>query len=215
MFKGKILIVDDDRTTVSVMQIYTENNGYKVVGTASNGREAIENTKDFQPDLVLMDIHLGKGLDGIDAAEVIIKHLKVPVIFVTAHTDEATLERAKSAGPVGFINKPLRETDLRTTIEFALAKTKPDKHNCMNIKISVEDVLENLYDLTPAEARVAAKLVEFPELKNAADDLNISTSTVRTHLKRIFRKTNTNRQSLLIHKIITGPVGLLIKKDNS
>ncbi len=214
MSKGKILIVDDNRTTVSVMQLYIEVNGYKVVGTAANGREAIENVKNSQPDLVLMDIHLGKGLDGIDAAEVIIKHLKVPVVFVTAHADEATLERAKFTGPVGFINKPLRETDLRTTIEFALEKTKLDKHIRTNIRISVEDVLKNLYDLTPAEARVAAKLIEYPELKKTADTLNISLTTVRTHLKRIFRKTNTNKQSVLIHKIITGPAGLLIKKDD-
>ena len=214
MSKKRILIVDDDRTTVSVIRLYLEDYGYEVADTALNGKDAIEMARSMRPDLVLMDIYLGKGLDGIDAAEIITKHFKIPVVFVTVHADKATLERAKFIEPAGFINKPLRETDLRTTIEFALAKIKPDKRNRIKTKISVENVLESLYNLTPAEARVAAKLIEYPELKNAADALNISTTTARTHLKRIFRKTNTNRQSLLVHKITTGPVGLLIRKDD-
>ncbi len=215
MTKPKICIVDDDRTTASVMKLYLEEFGYRVPAMATNGKDAIEIATDKKPDLVLMDIKLGKGLDGIDAAEVIIKHLGIPVIFITAYADEPTLERAKLLEPAGFINKPLREKDLQTTIELALAKISKSK-NVKHKKSSksVEETLEGIYNLTPAEARVAAKLVEYPQLKVVAQELNISISTAKTHLKRIFRKTHTNRQTVLVHTIVTGPAGLMMKAKN-
>ena len=77
----------------------------------------------------------------------------------------------------------------------------------------MEDVLIGLYSLTPAEARVTAKLLEVPELSYVSEALNISLSTAKTHLKRIYRKTNTNKQSLLVHKIVTGPAGAFMNKN--
>jgi DNA-binding NarL/FixJ family response regulator len=211
----KILIVDDDKTTASVMQLYIENFGFGVADVATTGNEAIEKAKTLKPDLVLMDIRLGQGLDGIDAAEVIMKRMNIPVVYVTAHADEDTLERAQMTNPAGFINKPLRETDLLTTIKFALEK--PHKHLLRQGKDheSLVDILIKIYSLTPAEARVVAKLVDNPSPTATAQALGISISTVRTHLKRVYRKTNTNRQSALLHKIVTGPVAMLLKtKDD-
>ncbi len=214
MAKGKILIVDDDRTTTSVIQLYLTEFDYEVAGIATNGREAIEMSRKYQPHLVLMDIRLGKGLDGIDAAEIIYRHFRIPVVFITSYSDDATLARAKLINPLGFINKPMRETDIKTTLEFAMAKISPDSPQKAKKKISMESVLQSLYDLTPAEARVTTKLIEYSQLKSAAEALNISPLTARTHLKRIFRKTNTNRQSSLVQKIITGPAGLLLNRDD-
>lgn len=210
----KILIVDDDVTTASVIELYVKNLGYQVVGIETNGRDAINTSKDTSPDLVLMDIYLGKGLDGIDAAEIIFRHFGIPIIFVTSHAETATLERAKALEPAGYINKPVRETDLKTAVELALAKIDPSEKVHPQPKTSLENVLMSLYSLTYTEARVAAKLVEYPELKFVAEKLNISISTARSHLKKIFRKTDTNRQSILVHKIVTGPAGLLINKKN-
>ena len=213
MTKTRVLIVDDDHTTTSVIKLYLEESGYKVSGIATNGREAIEKSRENKSDLVLMDIRLGQGMDGIDAAEVINKHIGLPIIFITAHADESILARAKLAEPAGFINKPLRQKDLQTTLELATAKIKKPVRKRRKKGNSVEEVLESLYNLTPAEARVAAKLIEYPQLNIAAESLNISVSTAKTHLKRIYRKTNTNRQSVLIHKIINGPAGLILKEE--
>ena len=212
----KILIVEDDQTTASVLQLYLGNMGYDIVNIATTGRDAIEMAKSHQPDLVLMDIYLGKGLNGVDAAEIISKHYHTPVIFVTSYADKATLERAKSIEPLGYINKPLRETDLKTTIEFALARVKP-KPKKIDGKTgpSVHEILMSLYGLTKTEAKVVEKLVEYPDIHFVAEALDIKVSTARTHLKRIFRKTDTNRQSVLLHKIVTGPAGLLINQDNN
>jgi DNA-binding NarL/FixJ family response regulator len=218
--KGKkILIVDDDQTTASVMQLYVSNLGYEVVGTAADGKTAINMCRELAPDLLLMDIYLGKGLDGIDSAEIIHKHFKIPIVFVSAYADENTLKRAKAVNPMGYVNKPLRETDLKTSIEFALAKSgienEPPQNRQFKAGTSVEDVLISLYSLTRSEARFMAKLVEYPELNVVAAALNISLSTAKTHLKRIYKKTDTNRQSVLVHKIVTGPAGFLLQRNTT
>ena len=207
-----ILIVDDDQTTASVMQLYLENFGFVVPDVAYSGAEAIEKTKKLKPDLVLMDIRLGKGLDGIETAEVIMEKLLVPVIYVTAYSDEETLERAQMTNPYGFINKPLRDIDLKTTVRFALDRNK--KAPASKEPPVLEDILNQVYDLTPAESRVVSQLLDNPDIETTAESLHISVSTVRTHLKHIYRKTKTNRQSALFHKIITGPVAMIMRSEH-
>ena len=206
-----ILIVDDDHTTASVMQLYLENFGFIVPDIASSGAEAINKTRSLDPDLILMDVNLGKGLDGIDKAEVIMKNFHVPVIYVTSHSDDKTLGRAQLTNPYGFINKPLRDTDLKTTIRFALDKNKENKEK--KEPPSLEDILNKIYNLTPAESRVVSQLLDNPDVETAADTLHISISTIRTHLKHIYRKTDTNNQSSLFHKIITGPVSVMMRTE--
>lgn len=214
MHKESILIVDDDRTTASIMQLHLNSFGYHIAGVASSAREAIKIARDIEPDLVLMDIRLGEGTDGIDAAMAISKHMDVPIIFVTAHSDSDTLRRAKIVNPVGFINKPLRESDLKTTIEFAI-NTKP-KFVKTDIKDStLDNILIKTYKLTPAEARVTKMLMKYPEISSTANALNLALSTVRTHLKHIYRKTNTNSKLMLLREIATGPASKLINKQSN
>ena len=209
----KILIVDDDRTTALIEKLYLEKLGYQISKIVANGEQAIEMTGKLKPDLVLMDIKLGKGMDGIDAGEVINKEFGIPVVLVTAYTDEALLERAMLTKFAGYINKPIREKDLLATIEIALSKIKklPNQQQ-KKTDIKIQDVLRRIYNLTPAEARLTVKLLEYPQLKIVAEMLNIKLSTVRTHLKRIYKKTNTNSLPILIHKIVFGPAGLVINK---
>ena len=211
--KKKILIVEDDRTTALIEKLYLEELGYQITKIVANGEQAIEMTGKLKPDLVLMDIKLGKGMDGIDAGEVINKEFGIPVVLVTAYTDEALLERAMLTKFAGYINKPIREKDLLATIEIALSKIKklPNQQQ-KKTDIKIQDVLRRIYNLTPAEARLTVKLLEYPQLKIVAEMLNIKLSTVRTHLKRIYKKTNTNSLPILIHKIVFGPAGLVINK---
>jgi DNA-binding NarL/FixJ family response regulator len=426
MTAGKILVVDDDRTTCKVLELQLENLGYEVAGSARTANEAIRMVRANEPDLVLMDINLGRGGDGISTAELLRREYGVPVVYVTAYADAETLERAKKTLPYGYVNKPIRPTDLRTAVALALNHAErveeesapylaqgspwqmqfncspageinrltqaeraalrhsgqdtieqllPADHarlaqNCINsrrtqaittrtgaraysweyrpvnrckavrIRVTdvttqaqmisenvqqatlsealdhlatgvifvnenlkvfhsndaaeqilargtdlqmrdgllccrtpertaqlqrlvlqdrgttftvergeslpplhllvsplhshsenygrnlpiaiiyifetvknserIEDVIRTLYNLSPREARIAAKLVLNPELKEAARAMGITYNTARTHLKRIYAKTNVNRLSALVHMIVTGPVGLLI-----
>jgi CheY-like chemotaxis protein/DNA-binding CsgD family transcriptional regulator len=431
MSAEKILVVDDDKTAARVIQLQLRKLGYTGVSLASTGLEAIEKAGTESPDLLIMDIKLGEGIDGIDTAKRIMEQYKVPVIYITAHSDKKILSRALKTSPLGYVNKPIRESDLRTSLALALERIKssetaqdekyypgegtwqvefscdpkgkiirisgaakkqiyalgtetleqilPENHlelvnrslsmnspqlltgkvndidyswqyrtprrssnvvvtmtnisvntasmaeslektvllemlnrlstglilinenlknyftneqadkflkgnfglslqdgflNCdqpeltaklqklvldatpktltlthedydkpLHLLVSplgsynqnygqnlattilfifenmgdtkdVESILHDLYNLSPSEAKVAAKLMQKPNLEEVADDLGITYNTARTHLKRIYQKTGTNRLPSLIHLFITGPVGVVIQARN-
>jgi len=127
MQKAKILIVEDERIVASDLSNRIERLGYSVVGMASTGEEAIETASSTQPDLVLMDITLQGKIDGVEASDQIRRLYEIPVVYVTAHSDEHTLQRAKITEPFGYVLKPFEERELRTTMEMALYKSSTDR----------------------------------------------------------------------------------------
>jgi diguanylate cyclase (GGDEF)-like protein/PAS domain S-box-containing protein len=127
MNNEKILIVEDEKIIALDLQRRLERFGYSVVGMASDGVEAIALARVRLPDIVLMDIMLAGSMDGIEAAKQIRAQLDIPIIFITAYTDEKTLERAKEVEPFGYILKPFKERELYTTIDIALYKNNIDK----------------------------------------------------------------------------------------
>src|SRR5215471_13237109 len=118
----RILVVEDERIVSLDIQRRLKNLGYEIVGAAVSGEEAIQKASMHHPDLVLMDIMLEGKLDGIAAAEAIRRRLAIPVIYLTAHADAYTLERAKITEPFGYILKPFEERELHGHIEIALYK---------------------------------------------------------------------------------------------
>lgn len=122
MNKPKILVVEDENVVALEIKKRLVRLGYVVPSVAASGKDAITKAKGFLPDLVLMDIRLKGEMDGIEAAQEIRTQLGIPVIYLTAHSDEETLKRAKQTEPEGYILKPFEEEDLRTIIEVALYK---------------------------------------------------------------------------------------------
>jgi len=120
----KILIVEDEGIVSLHIKKTLEDLGYVVSDIAGSGEDAIIKAMENRPDLVLMDIVLQGIVDGIDAAEKIRALFNIPVIYLTAHADESTLQRAKLTAPFGYIVKPFKERDLHIAIEFALYKAK-------------------------------------------------------------------------------------------
>lgn len=127
MNRETILVVEDERIIAIDLQRRLERFGYIVCGLAATGEAAIKKTEEFLPDIVIMDIMLTGEIDGIEAAKYIKEKLHIPVIFLTAYSDEKTLERAKEAEPFGYILKPFKEKELYTTIDIALYKHSIDK----------------------------------------------------------------------------------------
>ena len=117
-----VLIVEDDDILARVEDWRLKNLGYTVCGRATTGAEAIELVVNKKPRVVLMDINIRGDMDGIETAKTIKKGFNIPVIYVTSHSDGATLERAKATQPDGFIVKPFEDNDLRVAIELALKK---------------------------------------------------------------------------------------------
>ena len=122
MDQSRILIVEDEAIVAMEIAEMLTAMGLKVAGIASSGEQAIHFAGDLRPDLVLMDISLGGDMDGIAAAREIRRRFREPVIFLTAHSEDSTLVRAKRAEPAGFILKPFDDRELRSAIEIALYK---------------------------------------------------------------------------------------------
>ncbi|HEX2122878.1 MAG TPA: response regulator, partial [Thermoanaerobaculia bacterium] len=101
--------------------------GYEVVATVGTGERAIEAAEKQEPDLVLMDIHLKGAMDGIDAAEIIARRQQTPIVFLTAHGDGETVQRAQTASPYGYLVKPFDQQELRRAIAIALHRAKTDR----------------------------------------------------------------------------------------
>ena len=114
-----ILVVEDESIVSKDIQNSLKKIGYNVIGACNNAAEAVELAREHHPDIVLMDIMLKGDLTGIDAAEQV-KALNIPVIFLTAYADEATLAKAKVTEPYGYILKPFKEKDLNISIEMAI-----------------------------------------------------------------------------------------------
>lgn len=117
-----VLIVEDDDIIARVEDWRLKNLGYTVCGRATTGAEAMELVVKHKPDIVLMDINIRGDIDGIETAKMIKKGFNIPVIYVTSHSDGATLERAKETKPDGFIVKPFEDNALRVAIQLALKK---------------------------------------------------------------------------------------------
>lgn len=118
--KGKILIVEDEALIALEIEKRLRHLGHEVCGIASCDAAALKLAAEHRPDLLLMDIRLVGGMDGIEVAAMIRERLAIPTVYLTAHVDELTLERAKQTDPYGFLSKPFRERDLRIGIEMAL-----------------------------------------------------------------------------------------------
>ena len=122
MTNARILIVEDEAITVSALKRELASFGYEVAGTASTTNEALKAVELHKPNLVLMDITLAGAVNGIVAAVAIRGTFHVPVVFLTAHADEPTLQRAVGAGAFGYVIKPFSATGLKAAIETALHK---------------------------------------------------------------------------------------------
>ena len=120
--RSRLLIVEDEGIVALNIQTRLEGLGYNVVASVSSGEEAIQVAGETRPDLILMDIKLDGKVDGIEAAAEIRRLFQLPVVYLTAYTNDDTLNRAKLTEPYGYILKPFEARDLCTTIEVALYK---------------------------------------------------------------------------------------------
>jgi PAS domain S-box-containing protein len=124
---SRIFVVEDEAIVCEDIAQTLQQLGYEVAGTAQSGMEALLAVEQQMPDLVLMDIKLAGRLDGIQTTAAIRKRWSIPVIYLTSHSDEATLGRAKETGPHGYLLKPFNERELRTAIEVALRKSELER----------------------------------------------------------------------------------------
>jgi diguanylate cyclase (GGDEF)-like protein len=118
--KAKVLVVEDDAIVGSDIKLTLMRLGYNVVGPLPAAVDAMAMVLKHQPDVVLMDIHTKGTMDGVEAARILRHRMRVPVIFLTAHSDPETVRRAGQVEPLGYVVKPFKAADLASVIEVAL-----------------------------------------------------------------------------------------------
>ena len=125
----RILIVEDERITAEDLEEVLKDLGYQVSAVVSSGEEALREAERNRPDLVLMDIRIKGEMDGAETARLLRERCDVPVVYLTAHADRDTLERAKQSRPLGYIVKPFHEAELHASVEMALFKHWHDRRS--------------------------------------------------------------------------------------
>ena len=126
MKTARIVLVEDERIVALHLQQQLTNLDYEVAGVAASGRAALEHIIRERPDIVLMDIHIEGDMDGIETVSKIPQDLHIPVIYLTAYSEEATLERAQATRPYGYLIKPYSERELHATIQMALERSRAE-----------------------------------------------------------------------------------------
>ncbi|MBI2957761.1 MAG: PAS domain S-box protein [Chloroflexi bacterium] len=127
MAAPRILIVEDEGIEALDIQRRLTSLGYPTPDIVMSGEDAVKKVEESCPDLVLMDIMLSGAIDGVTAAEQIHTRFDVPVIYLTAYTDDVTLKRARITEPYGYIVKPFKEREVHITIDMALYKYKMER----------------------------------------------------------------------------------------
>jgi AmiR/NasT family two-component response regulator len=119
--RARVIIADDESIIRMDLREMLTNLGYLVVGEAGDGRDAVNLARELKPDVAVLDIKM-PGMDGIEAARILTEEKIAPVVLLTAYSQRDLVERAKEAGVVGYITKPMRESDLTPAIEVAMAR---------------------------------------------------------------------------------------------
>jgi CheY-like chemotaxis protein len=171
MSNPTILIVEDEAIISKDIANRLRRLGYAVVGATDTGEKAIEIARRLRPSLVLMDIRLAGAMDGVIAADTIRKECQLPVVFMTAYSDKATIQRAGQVQAFGYIMKPFDDRELHVQIEMSLSKHTAELR-LIESESRLREVLENSLDasykrnlqtdsfdyLSPAFARISAIL---------------------------------------------------------
>ena len=162
---NKIIVVDDEVVIALGLQERLTTMGYEVIDIAHTGEEAVEKARNLRPDLMLLDIMIPGKLDGIQVAETVKSELDIPVIFITAFSEDQIIDRAKQAEPYGYIIKPFQDRELKAAIEVALYKKEMEQRLC-----EAEVHLQKAHD--ELERRVEERTRELEVQKNSLEEIN-------------------------------------------
>jgi len=208
----RVLLVEDEAIIAEDLKRRLERLGYQVVGIVDNGADAITLAMEARPSIVFMDIVIQGALDGIDTARELGNTLDVPIVFLTAHTDAVTIQRATQALPYGYLVKPFEERELQTTIEMAHYRHQSEaearlllqamSHTSVGVAIADARDPENRYILTNAafeqmSGYSAAELREKRPGFLLGPDTDPSTAA---EVRRALEERREHQATLVVHR---------------
>ena len=195
---SKILVVEDERITAEDIKSGLENAGYRVPAMVSTGEDAVDKAGKLRPDLVLMDIRLKGKMDGIEAAGQIKLRYNIPVIYLSAYSDEYTVKRAKITEPSGYIvkdetglvKKPFEESELHNVIEITLHRHKMEKDH----DILLSAMLKNINDAV-ISTNADGKIILMNSLAESLTGWDLKDARWK-ELREVFTPLDKNYKSL-------------------
>jgi CheY-like chemotaxis protein len=123
----KVMIVEDEAVVALHLRQELTKLGHVVGGMATTGEQALKMVEEVFPDIILMDIHIQGEMDGIETARRIPRYLHIPVVYLTAYSEDTTLKRAADTYPYGYLIKPFLDRELHATIKMALERSRADE----------------------------------------------------------------------------------------
>lgn len=129
-----ILVVEDEAVVAMDIENRIDRLGYSLFGSVASAEEVLPLIQTERPDLVLCDIQLAGEMDGISLSKILIEEYDLPVVFLTAHADIKTVERATQVKPFGYVVKPFQEKDLHVGIEMAIARHQAEQNLRLALK---------------------------------------------------------------------------------
>ncbi len=209
MPNAKLLIVEDEEIVAFDIESTLKGLGYAVPAIVSSGEDAIAYAAKIQPDLVLMDIMLKGSMDGIEAANEIRSHFKIPVVYLTAHADLSTLERAKITEPFGYLLKPFEEKELQTVIEIALSRHQAEEkmREALEKEKEISEVKSQFINTASHEFRTPLTTIQFSIALLEHHCRDVMDDKKSKHFQQI--KISLERMTQLVEDV------LLIGKDDA
>lgn len=199
MKNKNILIVEDEVIVAKDIQNRLEAMNYSIPAIATSGKEAIQKAAETPIDLVLMDIKLRGKMDGIEAAQEIQSRFDIPVIYMTAYSDEATLQRARITEPFGYIVKPVKDRELHASIEMALYKHEAEKE------------LLKQRDLAESMRKIAERRLERIQSLRAVAMIVGGAFDVRATLDAFLDQITTNLNADAVSALLLNPKSKMLE----
>jgi len=229
MKKVRVQIVEDESLLAKDIRKQLEKLDYLVVSSVSSGKRAIQIANDLKPDIVLMDIRIKGEIDGIHAANQIRKKFSIPVIYITAYSDNETLKRARVTEPFGYLIKPFEARELDAVIKMALYKHQMEQKLKQNEAL-FSSMLRSIGDgviatddkrritfMNPVSERLIGWTIQEAEGKKLEEIYFLSNEksgeTIQDQIDQVLEKgKNINISN---RKLLTNKIGLKIPVDQS
>lgn len=193
MSATRILIVDDHQLAREGLRAVLEQSGFEIAGVAGTGEEAVAMAGDLAPDVILMDVRLGDGIDGLEATrQIVALGLPSKVIMLSLHDMPGYVREALAAGAAGYVLKDTAIGDLRVAIDQVMAGQSALPLSLVNAALQSGDDTRSAGDLdqllTGRERQVLDHICEGKTNKEIGRALDISPATVKVHVERIIAK---------------------------
>ncbi|UCD33484.1 MAG: response regulator [Desulfobacterales bacterium] len=181
----KILVVEDEVVIAMSLQRRLTSMGYDVVGICHNAETGIEMARKLDPDLILMDIMMPGNLDGISGAQAIKAEFDIPVIFLTAYTEDQLIEKAKQIEPHGYLVKPIQDRELKAAVEIAIYKQEM-VHQLKASEQQYRSMIDAMGDAIHVVDRDMKILIANPTLLQWNERLGLDTNAVGKRLSDLY-----------------------------